>query len=155
MKKLTLSLLFSLISLIAFAQMFNPLGSLVGILLAQQFILAKALPLPKFTEEDYKAAAREMAGKKVIKKSANVGKVRSLHHIDDEDYETPAEQPKQKKKSVEEAPKEGIASLVDTAPVKKDEDTDKVAEENKSEETENVTESAETSDEKAKEENND
>ena len=53
----------------------------------KQFIMAKTMPLPVFTEEDYKAAAREMAGKKVIKKSANVGKVRSLHHIDDEDFE--------------------------------------------------------------------
>ena len=51
---------------------------------------------------DYKAAAREMAGKRVVKKSENVGKVRSLHHIDDEDYENEAApQTKNKKKSAE------------------------------------------------------
>ena len=47
------------------------------------------MPLPTFTEEDYKAAERELLGKqpKRIAKSENVGKVRSLHHIDDEDYD--------------------------------------------------------------------
>lgn len=61
--------------------------SLLGVL--KQFILSKAMPLPKFTEEDYKAAEKELAGKqpKKIQKSENAGKVRSLHHIDDEDYD--------------------------------------------------------------------
>ena len=59
--------------------------SLVGLL--KQFIISRIMPLPKFTEEDYKAAAKEMAGKRVVKKSENVGKVRSLHYIDDEDFE--------------------------------------------------------------------
>jgi hypothetical protein len=55
----------------------------------KQFIMSKAMPLPVFTEEDYKAAEKEYMGKqpKKIEKSANVGKVRSLHHIDDEDYD--------------------------------------------------------------------
>ena len=55
----------------------------------KQFILSKAMPLPKFTEEDYKAAEKEYAGKqpKRVQKSENAGKVRSLHHIDDEDYD--------------------------------------------------------------------
>lgn len=54
----------------------------------KQFIISRIMPLPQFTEEDYKAAAREMAGKKPkIQKSANAGKVRSLHHIDDEDFD--------------------------------------------------------------------
>ncbi len=55
----------------------------------KQFIMSRAMPLPKFTEEDYKAAEKEMLGKqpKKIEKSANAGKVRSLHHIDDEDYD--------------------------------------------------------------------
>ena len=55
----------------------------------QQFILAKAMPLPKFTEEDIKAAERELAGKKKpVKKERdpNAPRPRSLHHIDDEDY---------------------------------------------------------------------
>ena len=61
--------------------------SIIGV--GKQFILSKVMPLPKFTEEDYKAAEKEMAGKqpKKIVKSENVGKVRSLHHIDDDDYD--------------------------------------------------------------------
>lgn len=63
----------------------------------KQFILFKAMPLPTFTEEDYKAAERELAGKeknKPVKRDPSAPRnpnVRSLHHIDDEDYETPAE----------------------------------------------------------------
>lgn len=58
----------------------------------QQFILLKLMPLPKFTEEDYKAAEREYAGKnknKPVKKERdpNAPRPRSLHHIDDEDYD--------------------------------------------------------------------
>ena len=55
----------------------------------KQIIISKVMPLPVFTEEDYKAAEREYAGKqpKRVQKSENVGKVRSLHHIDDEDYD--------------------------------------------------------------------
>ena len=61
--------------------------SVIGML--KQFIMSKIMPLPKFTEEDYKAAEKEMLGKqpKKIQKSENAGKVRSLHHIDDEDYD--------------------------------------------------------------------
>ncbi len=61
--------------------------SIIGVV--KQAILAKAMPLPVFTEEDYKAAEKEMLGKnpKKIQKSENVGKVRSLHHIDDDDYD--------------------------------------------------------------------
>lgn len=63
----------------------------------KQFVLSKVMPLPTFTEEDYKAAERELMGKeknKPVKRDPNAPKnpnVRSLHHIDDEDYETPAE----------------------------------------------------------------
>ncbi len=55
----------------------------------KQFIMSRVMPLPTFTEEDYKAAAREMAGKapKKVEKSQRAGTVRSLHYIDDEDYE--------------------------------------------------------------------
>ncbi len=62
--------------------------SVLGVI--KQFIMSKAMPLPKFTEEDIKAAEKEMYGKqqpKKIVKSENAGKVRSLHHIDDEDYD--------------------------------------------------------------------
>ena len=60
----------------------------------KQFILKKAMPIPVFTEEEYKAAEKEMYGKtsKVKPKSAGTGsasgaKVRSLHHIDDDEYD--------------------------------------------------------------------
>lgn len=56
----------------------------------KQIIMSKVMPMPQFTEEDYKAAEREYLGKNPKKpktKSENVGKVRSLHHIDDDDYD--------------------------------------------------------------------
>lgn len=62
--------------------------SIIGV--AKQFIMSRVMPLPKFTEEDYRAAEKEMAGKnqpKKIVKSERAGTVRSLHHIDDEDYD--------------------------------------------------------------------
>lgn len=63
--------------------------NVLGVL--QQLILNKMFPIPRFTEEDYKAAEREAnMSKRQIKKSEKQ-KVRSLHHIDDEDYETPAD----------------------------------------------------------------
>lgn len=75
--------------------------SIIGVL--KQFIMSKIMPLPQFTEADYKAAAREMAGKapKVVK-SERAGKVRSLHHIDDEDYEDTREQALARKAAIEE-----------------------------------------------------
>ena len=69
--------------------------SILGV--GKQYILYKAMPMPTFTEEDYKAAERELAGKdknKPVKRDPDAPRnpnVRSLHHIDDEDYESPAE----------------------------------------------------------------
>ncbi len=55
----------------------------------QQFILYKAMPYPKFTEEDYRNAEKEMKGKKVSQAPANYvagdKPIRSLHHIDDDE----------------------------------------------------------------------
>ena len=62
--------------------------SILGVV--KQFIMSRVMPLPKFTEEDYKAAEKELNGKnapKKIVKSERAGTVRSLHHIDDEDYD--------------------------------------------------------------------
>ena len=78
--------------------------SIVG--LGKQFLISKAMPLPTFTEEDYKAAAREMAGKRVVKKSENAGKVRSLHHIDDEDFDDTRERALARKAAIEERERE-------------------------------------------------
>ena len=79
--------------------------SLVGLL--KQFIISRLMPLPTFTEEDYKAAAREMAGsKKPAKKSGNPGAVRSLHYIDDEDFEDTRERGLKRRAALEEAERE-------------------------------------------------
>ena len=62
---------------------------IVGVV--KQFILHKLMPLPTFTEEDYKKAEKEMKAKSKGKRetvyvSASEGtKYRSLHHIDDDD----------------------------------------------------------------------
>ncbi len=71
--------------------------SIVGTI--KQIILYKVMPLPTFTEEDYKAAEKELAGKDKNKprRSGNGNpNVRSLHYIDDEDYED--EPPVERKK---------------------------------------------------------
>lgn len=99
--------------------------SVLGVL--KQFIMSKAMPLPQFTEEDYKAAAREMAGKKSkVVKSENAGKVRSLHHIDDEDYDDTREAALARKAAIAEREKEEQAkrakeSPFDAAVIKEDE----------------------------------
>ena len=89
--------------------------------LVKRIILSKVMPLPKFTEEDYKAAENEMSTR--TEKNAKVSKsgrvVRSLHHIDDEDFEDTAEKAKafkealaaqeeEDKKNVEEAKKKSM-----------------------------------------------
>ena len=107
----------------------------------KQFIMSRVLPLPKFTEEDYKAAEKEMKAKSKGEKRTYVNttgvKPRSLHHIDDEDYEAPTEPAKQSKKPTE-PPKEGLANLVDSASVKSDEKDEQVdAEETKKTDEEN------------------
>ena len=73
--------------------------SLVG--LGKQFIISRMMPLPTFTEEDYKRAEKEMGGKRLVKKSDRVGTVRSLHHIDDEDFEDTRERALARKAAIE------------------------------------------------------
>ena len=61
----------------------------------KKFILSKAMPMPVFSDEDYKAAEQELKNKAPKKKGNEGGNgynasgkyVRSLHHIDDEDFE--------------------------------------------------------------------
>ena len=61
--------------------------SILGVL--KQWILKKAMPIPEFSEEEYKAAVKELNSRQdkstAVKKSGKV--VRSLHHIDDEDFD--------------------------------------------------------------------
>ena len=74
--------------------------SILGII--QIIILAKVMPLPKFTEEEIKAMKKaqreqEKAQKNIIKTQP---KYKSLHYIDDEDYdELPEVKSSQKKES--------------------------------------------------------
>ena len=64
--------------------------------LLKRVIIAKAMPLPKFSEEDYRAAENEVNARADKKsKTTKSGRVvRSLHHIDDEDFEDTAEKAK-------------------------------------------------------------
>lgn len=92
----------------------------------KQFIIHKAMPMPTFTEEDYKAAEREIGvrgkGKEKYhtktpleeantpaKKSERVGSVRSLHHIDDEDFDDTRERAERAKAAMEAAAAEKAA----------------------------------------------
>ena len=61
--------------------------SALGIL--QTFIISLTMPLPKFSEEDVKEfkKAQKEAEKNARTAAKNAPKVRSLHYIDDEDYD--------------------------------------------------------------------
>ena len=61
--------------------------SALGIL--QTFILSKVMPLPKYSEDDLKEMKRQQkeAEKNARIAAKNAPKVRSLHYIDDEDYD--------------------------------------------------------------------
>lgn len=57
--------------------------------LVERIVISKMFPIPKFTEEDYKEAERQAGlSERQKKKEAKENKkfVRSLHHIDDEEY---------------------------------------------------------------------
>ena len=75
--------------------------SLLGVL--KQFFIKLTMPLPKFTEEDYKAAEKDVMGKaEKTSKTAKSGRVvRSLHHIDDEDFEDTAEAARKRREALE------------------------------------------------------
>lgn len=102
------------------------------IMTVQQIVLSKVYPTPHFTEEDYKAAEKEM---KVGKPKREKSKIppKSLHRIDDEEYqaeyrkrlaEAEAEEAAEK---AERAKRDGVDVKMKDAPVLK--------EENKHEET--------------------
>ena len=92
--------------------------SWIGLL--KSFIMSRIMPLPKFTEEDYKAAEREMAGKtkkkiNKTKSSDEVRAVRSLHYIDDEDFEDTRERGLARKAALEEKEKQEQADAAERA----------------------------------------
>lgn len=85
MPAMTLFMAFSLPSLMGIYWIYQ---SAFGVL--QTFILSKTMPLPKFTEEDIKEMkkAQKEAEKAARSAAKDAPKVRSLHYIDDEDYDT-------------------------------------------------------------------
>ena len=94
---------------------------------AKQAALYYAMPLPKFTEEDYKAAEKEVGVRTdrggSVKKSGKA--VRSLHHIDDEDFEDTAEKARLHKDALDEQEAQNSApvakkGILDAAPLKTD-----------------------------------
>lgn len=89
--------------------------SVIGIL--KSFIMSKVMPLPTFTEADYKAAEKELAGKtpKKVQKSERAGTVRSLHHIDDEDFEDTREAALERKARMEEQEKKEKSEKAESA----------------------------------------
>ena len=62
--------------------------SALGIL--QSYLIAKAMPLPKFSEEELREMRKAQKDAEKTQRSAakNAPKYRSLHYIDDEDYDT-------------------------------------------------------------------
>ncbi len=73
--------------------------SLLGLL--QTFILAKAMPMPQFTEAELKQIEKERRETEKYQREVakTQPKYRSLHYIDDEDYEVLPEAPKSEGKS--------------------------------------------------------
>lgn len=103
----------------------------------KQIVISKIMPLPQFTEEDYKAAEREYAGKapkdKKPKLDLNSGRSnpKSLFHMDDEDYVDPAIEAEIQRKLQEKdggsaaktaKPAENEDSAISVAPLKDESD---------------------------------
>ena len=72
-----------------------------GLGLLQSFILCKVMPMPKFTEEEIKAIHKAQKEAEKEQKSAAKGqaKHRSLHYIDDDDYDILPDAPQNEEKS--------------------------------------------------------
>ena len=72
--------------------------SALGIL--QTYILSKVMPLPKYSEEQLKELKKNQkeAEKQARTAAKNAPKVRSLHYIDDDDYESLPEMNVEQKK---------------------------------------------------------
>ena len=89
--------------------------SLLGVV--KQAVIKVAMPLPKFTDEDYKAAEKEVMGKaeKAPKTNKSGRVVRSLHHIDDEDFADTAEAAKKHREALEAQAAEDAAKKEEAA----------------------------------------
>ena len=96
----------------------------------RQFIVSRVMPYPEFTEEDYRAAEREYAGRAPRKDDAPRsysyakgtpmvdGKPRSLFHMDDDDYLAKVEA--QQKQDAEQEVKKNASSAIEGETVKQD-----------------------------------
>ena len=92
----------------------------------KQFIMSKAMPVPTFTEEDYKAAEKEYGGKPEKKKTkgnadpeATKNNPNSLFHMDDEDYVPPVKKDEDKPEI-----KTDDSAAISKAPLKDDRNHD-------------------------------
>jgi membrane protein insertase Oxa1/YidC/SpoIIIJ len=96
-----------------------------------RFILTRVMPYPQFTEEDYRAAEREYAGKAPKKQAPGQyayskdtkmvgGKPKSLFHMDDDDYMA-----KVAKESAEQEAEQSTNTRVEGEALKKDDRPEK------------------------------
>jgi membrane protein insertase, YidC/Oxa1 family, C-terminal domain len=111
---------FSMPSVIGLYWIYQSLISIV-----RQIVLAKMFPYPKFTEEDYKEAEREMNGKlsKKEKKRISAGnpnKTRSLHRIDDEEDAETEENDNDEENTPQSTEDEEDSGLIGKAALKED-----------------------------------
>ena len=115
MAAMTTFIAFTVPAAIGIYWLFN---NLLGML--QQFILAKALPLPKFTEEDYKRAEKELLGKSTNKKeTVQKTKIALARPMDDDEYADLGDYVSiYDERSAEEAEPNGN-SAIEKAPLKK------------------------------------
>ena len=74
----------------------------------QQVVLSKLIPVPQFTEEDYKAAEKEMKAGRAPREKSKIPP-RSLHHIDDEEYQARYEAAVNAAKAAEEGEKKAAS----------------------------------------------
>lgn len=97
----------------------------------KQFAISKIMPLPKFTEEDYKAAEKEYAGKAPKEKPRKVdfesGKnnPKSLFYMDDEDYVAPEVEKEIERKLAQNDSSANDSSTISRAPLKDESDKEK------------------------------
>ena len=94
-------------------------NNLLGML--QQFILAKAMPLPKFTEEDFKRAEKELNGKAGKKETVYKTKIALARPMDDDEYADLGEYVSvyDERPEIEEEEEPSGKSAIEKAPLKK------------------------------------
>lgn len=90
----------------------------------QQIVLSKLYPIPVFSDEELKRVEKEMNGSHSLPKKEKK-KVRSLHHIDDEDYdELPLPKSSEEKKAEANDESTENSGLIQKAALKDDSDRD-------------------------------